>query len=685
MGMNDLRKTRGRRALAAVVAVGLLLPAPGQGAEDTDVVSAYRQLFNELENSGPTKRVSDRGRWPRSDLLASYLEVELITHARYEPTLTELRRFLERWPEHPLLQRVLRRMDQEMTEKGGDAETLAWYRKREPTFAAGKTRYLQLLLWDARTEEVARLWPEVYRIGGVIPDQLAEAMKRYPGLLTIEDHEARALALWENGKASAFTALIARLPSHRKLYMEALVAARGGQQKRFADLLRQLPPKEAASPVLWYERIEELRESGHWESARALLQGREGKYLNDADRQRLRFRLGRDLFYQEGDLRGAFQLMDANAQEMGGKLEDSLWLAGFSAFLQGNKDGAIERFTRLAQEGVGPEMRSQGGYWAARLLEAKGEDGSLWYQRAADAPDTFYGFLGAEKRRKPLPPPEPAHDCQGLREDSRVREGLARMETLRAVGRIKYNKQEINALGARLQLTTHDQLCLARNNVVVDELVRMAKTLRGEGRFAWDDLYPVPPWTPDDGWVMDPAYIWGVVRQESMFQPEAESHAGAVGLMQFMPATARNEAKLIGKRAATDGLLRTPAYSLSLGQSHLQRLLRQFDGDMVLALVGYNAGPKRSQRWRDQRRSEDPLTFIERVPIHETRGYIKKVIGNMAAYQVRIHGVGSVAAMLPYGKPGAESVLYRVPRGERMALRASEVEEESSSSKAGEP
>lgn len=155
--------------------------------------------------------------------------------------------------------------------------------------------------------------------------------------------------------------------------------------------------------------------------------------------------------------------------------------------------------------------------------------------------------------------------------------------------------------------------------------------------------------------------------QESVFQPAVESPAGAVGLMQFMPATARSEAKLIGLRQPSDFLLRTPAYSLTLGQSHLQRLLRQFEGDMVLALVAYNAGPKRALRWKDQRRSDDPLTFIERVPIQETRGYIKKVIGNMAAYQVRLHGTGSVAAMLPYGKPGAENVYYRPPGRESVA------------------
>ncbi len=140
---------------------------------------------------------------------------------------------------------------------------------------------------------------------------------------------------------------------------------------------------------------------------------------------------------------------------------------------------------------------------------------------------------------------------------------------------------------------------------------------------------------------LDPALVFGLIRQETRFMPQLRSHAGASGLMQVMPATARWTARKIGMEWRNPALINDPATNLKLGTSYLKLVLEDLDGSLPMAAAAYNAGPGRPRRWR-----EGPLldaaVWAENIPFNETRDYVKKVLSNAAVYGALLDGTQAV-------------------------------------------
>lgn len=164
---------------------------------------------------------------------------------------------------------------------------------------------------------------------------------------------------------------------------------------------------------------------------------------------------------------------------------------------------------------------------------------------------------------------------------------------------------------------------------------------------AWRYLFPI-------GWEehlrarserhrLDPYLVAALIRQESEFHPGARSHAGALGLMQIMPATGRQLFRRLGISGFSSRKLTVPDISLRLGTFHLKEVLAQFDGELEKALAGYNAGERRIPGWMQLGPFEDSAEFVETIPFSETRGYVQSVVRNRALYS-RIYG--GVAAAL---------------------------------------
>jgi soluble lytic murein transglycosylase len=135
---------------------------------------------------------------------------------------------------------------------------------------------------------------------------------------------------------------------------------------------------------------------------------------------------------------------------------------------------------------------------------------------------------------------------------------------------------------------------------------------------------------------LDPAYVYGLIRQESRFVMDARSNVGASGLMQIMPATARWTAKKIGLPFTND-LLADRDTNLRLGTAYLKLVLDDFSGSQALAAAAYNAGPSRPRKWRDGPVLE-PAIWAENVPFPETRDYVKKVLSNASYYALQLNG-----------------------------------------------
>jgi soluble lytic murein transglycosylase-like protein len=134
---------------------------------------------------------------------------------------------------------------------------------------------------------------------------------------------------------------------------------------------------------------------------------------------------------------------------------------------------------------------------------------------------------------------------------------------------------------------------------------------------------------------MDRALMLAIMRQESAFQPAVGSRVGAQGLMQLMPATARYIARLSGRNAPSHKDLHSPATNMLLAQDYVGYLGEKLGGNMIHLLAAYNAGPGNVNRWRTRGLTpdDDPLMYIESIPLAETRDYVQKVLANWWIYQ----------------------------------------------------
>jgi len=292
----------------------------------------------------------------------------------------------------------------------------------------------------------------------------------------------------------------------------------------------------------------------------------------------------------------------------------------------------------------GEQRDNAWAYWQARAWRetaADGLAGDAQRERAAAqmatlaaTPLDFYAKLAAEDlgRALTLPtaaaPPTPAE-----REAAVKHPGLSRALQLIALGLRSEGVREWNfSLRGMADRELLAAAALACEREVWDRCINTSDRTRSE--FALEQRYPMPfkpqvlAQAREIG--LDPAYVYGLIRQESRFILDARSHVGASGLMQLMPATARWTAKKIGL-AYTPDAITDREVNLKLGTSYLKLVLDDFAGSQALAAAAYNAGPNRPRRWREGANVEAAI-WAENIPFSETRDYVKKVLSNAVVY-----------------------------------------------------
>jgi soluble lytic murein transglycosylase-like protein len=320
------------------------------------------------------------------------------------------------------------------------------------------------------------------------------------------------------------------------------------------------------------------------------------------------------------------------------------WTAGFSAWRIGRIDLATRHFTALAQaEAAHPSERSRAAFWAARayLVEQRPQHVGAFLRLAAEDTQGLYGMLAravlGEDDGYDWGHPLPQDD--GL--DAVVElPGARRALALGQIGQSGLAEQEIRKLAGRVSPDLMPGLiALATWLDLPAAQMRLAQSLRHRNGGHHPALYPLPSWQPITGFTVDRALVFAVMRAESGFDPEAESYAGARGLMQVMPATATEVASRSELELPDHDGLFEPATGMTLGQAYLDEILRlPWIGDnLMFAAVAYNAGPRRIAEWSEGLGPDsDPLLFLESIPLRETRIYVKKVLTNYWTYRDRL-------------------------------------------------
>ncbi len=275
-------------------------------------------------------------------------------------------------------------------------------------------------------------------------------------------------------------------------------------------------------------------------------------------------------------------------------------------------------------------------YWLARAHAAAGDGAAAQalYGEIAGDPH-FYGILAGEELGTPFaPPPSSPNPSAAERERVRGDAGLRRALALYRLDlRTEALREWVWAVRDRDSGFLVAAAELALEHGLYDRAINTAELADARANFELRFITPfrdvIEPQVRRQG--LDMAWVYGIMRQESRFVVPARSSAGAQGLMQVMPATGRYVAGRIGMKGFQPRMLNDPDTNVLLGTSYMRLILEELDHHPVLASAGYNAGPGRARRWRDERTLEGAI-YAETIPFDETRDYVKKVLANAVIY-----------------------------------------------------
>ncbi len=345
-------------------------------------------------------------------------------------------------------------------------------------------------------------------------------------------------------------------------------------------------------------------------------------------------------YLQAGKVVQAFEVAREAAFRSGHLVPQAGWIGGLAAWRMGRYEDAAQLFESSATAlKASPWQVSAGAYWASRahMRAHNPQQVSFWLEKAAAHPRTFYGLIATRALGRDFNfnwnSPSLSKDQKAmLLADPSIRAALLAAEQ----GERRRAEKDLRRLSKNANpALKHALMTYAEQAQMPGLAMTLAETIGfADGRTMDAALYPISPWKPLGGYKIDRALMHAIIRQESRFNPAAESHRGARGLMQLMPATARDTAR------ADAPALHDPAVNLEIGQKYIEKLLMQdhVEAELFSLVVAYNAGPGNLRRWKKELAdvADDPLLFIESLPMAETRAYTERVMANYWIYRLRL-------------------------------------------------
>lgn len=487
----------------------------------------------------------------------------------------------------------------------------------------------------------------------------ANIIREFGRLIPAADHRARMeQMLYHERVASAQR--VAGLAGAKAL-ADAWAASIRGEAS--AGKLLDVVPSAQRSAGYLFAKAKYLRKAKKFtEAAQIMLSApRDAKNLVDPDAWWVERRvLSRELL-DKGDAKLAYRVAAAHSAESPVNVADAEFHAGWYA-LRALNDAktAAAHFARIATVGSGPISLSRAYYWLGRAAEAGGPGKAAdYFARAAEYGTSFYGQLAAERiGRKSL-------DVRYPEPTAADRQTFASRETVRAIGRLE-EAGYANYAGAlyrdlAAQLTRPGELALLavmaekRGDHFTALRVGKIAAARGVDVGALSHPVGVIPASADISGA-GKALAYAVARQESEFNVGAVSGAGARGLLQLLPGTAKELAKKAGMTYSPARLTTDAGYNATLGAAFLGQQLSRFQGSYVLTFAAYNAGPSRAADWvsryGDPRgaRIDAVVDWIERIPFTETRAYVQRVMENYEVYKMRLSGSYDIVGDLVQGR-----------------------------------
>ena len=534
------------------------------------------------------------------------------------------------------------------TKKITPSKIIKWFKGNDPLSGFGKLILGESLIKTGDTYNGVNLIKEGWITAKLNRQDMKFFRKKFKKYLNTEDYIKRADYLaWEN-KYWDLKRMLRYLPKDYQLLYTArqlLMSKSYGVDKA----INKVPQKFKNDSGLNYDRLKWRRKRGRLESSLEILLKirKDKKYLIRPDKWwKERAIISRSLLYKK-KYELAYKISSEHSLESGPEYAEAEWMSGWIALSFLNDPIlAIRHFNNFYKNVGYPISLSRGAYWLGRSYELMNNKNKSieWYQEATKYLTTYYGQLAYLK----IKPNEKFELNSEIQIDQKLKKKFYEKELVKIVFLLdeldedKYSKDILKHLATE-NIENHSELLAAELSTNIsryDFAIQIAKQASYEKRFHYDYNYPIisTPKIINGRKIPESSLILSIIRQESEFDIKANSHAGAKGLMQLMPYTA----KLVSKQAklpySKSRLTRDPEYNINLGSHYIAGLILEYEGSYPFAIAAYNAGPKRVRYWKKinknpQKNQIDYVNWIELIKFKETRNYVQRVLENYNVYR----------------------------------------------------
>lgn len=562
-------------------------------------------------------------------------------------TLTDYEGFLARNPDWPGLALLRQKGEEAVARSTTPGRVIAWFGAAPPATPGGAMALIRALdatgQVEAAAAEARRAWVAITFDAGEEEVFLALAGNAVKGA-----HAARLdRLLWDERLAEA-RRMLPRVDAGTRALAAARIALMAGEEGVNAKIAA-IPASQAGDAGLAHDRFQWRMDKGMYDGAADLILARSaaGTLGDPAAWAKRRASLARELNGQ-GQPKTAYRVAATHGLTEGQDFADLEFLAGFIALRRLNDPvTALQHFRRLQAAVSTPISLSRALYWQGRALEASGDKAgsAATLEEAAQYQSAYYGLLAAERLGLTLD----ARLLKGQRAEGWQQAGFAAStvfaagQALLEAGDRTLAKRFFLRLAEGLDARQLAQLAEAARDMGEPHIALVvAKQAAEQGAILPEAYFPVVGMVPDN-LPVSRALALSIARRESEFDPAVVSPAGAMGLMQVLPDTAKEMAKATGQAYAQGRLTGDPAYNVMLGAAYLKKLVDEFGPAVALVAAGYNAGPGRPRRWveafgdpRDP--GVDVVDWVEMIPISETRTYVMRVAESLVIYRARLKG-----------------------------------------------
>ncbi|HVX36477.1 MAG TPA: transglycosylase SLT domain-containing protein [Hyphomicrobium sp.] len=564
------------------------------------------------------------------------------------------------WPSRAML---IQRLEEALFTKGGSSSAIkGYFASEEPQTGAGYAALASAYLAEGNTAKARSLAAKTWREMTLPPTLENGFLARFGKLLTADDHKWRFNRLvtddvrYADNRAARVAAarhLIPLLPQSEQKKATARLAV-FDKAKNAHALMSALSGHGESDAGLTFHRAQMLRKAGKIEEAADLILSvpPDPKKIAELDEW---WAERRELAYgalKLGKMKLAYKLVQNAGPLSVNPLKEQTFMAGWIAFRYlNNIDAAEKHFRAMAAAADGPLSHAKAEYWLGRVADARGDKAGAakHYRLAAQNTDTFHGLLAMQMLQpgrtslEIKPPQYPSAE--------QIRNLMSRDATKALVlaAKAKLSRLYTRSFLVALHSATSNEAEAGMVAYIARALgdpqmsLRIGKVAVAKGQNLLTYAYPVTAFPGYKPLRKPPelALLLGLARQETEFDSQIVSGAGAKGLLQIMPGTARHVCRDYKMKCDISRLLSDPRYNVTLASAYIADRMDDFDGSYVLGLTGYNAGPGRARQWisenGDPRNPRvDTVDWIERIPITETRDYVTKVLANIQIYRARL-------------------------------------------------